>query len=73
MQRIWIEAGAGGCRVLGEYADGRVRALRRTNTLLAAEAELLGLARRRGLRVTETAGGSVEAAAERAGVDAGAG
>ena len=32
----------------------RPRAVRRTNTLLGAEAELLGLARENGLRVSET-------------------
>ena len=64
---LWIEQGRKGVyRVVVGYQSHLPRTIRRTNTLIAAEAELLGLARKHNLKTIEpTAGGFYLSATKR--------
>lgn len=56
---LWIEQGRKGLyRVVMGYQSHLPRTARRTNTLIAAEAELVGLARRHNLKTIEPTSGS---------------
>lgn len=55
---LWIEQGSKGCyRVVKGYQNHLPSTIRRTNTLIAAEAELLGLARKHNLKTIEPIAG----------------
>ncbi len=54
--KLWLDSRINGWLVRSVDVNGRIRTERKTLTLLASEAELMGLARKHGLKLDDTGG-----------------